>query len=69
MTKLVEWYYTHVIKWFIVDWYKYIFEKKNLSFRSVICRVRGHPCGVWYYTSSNKLEPDMTCRNCGDDLG
>lgn len=29
--------------------------------------INGHKCGVFWY--SNGLEPDMTCENCGDDLG
>jgi len=32
------------------------------------CRMRNHPCGVVWYNGSG-LEPDMTCKNCGDDLG
>ena len=32
------------------------------------CRARGHKCGVWWYTS-NGYEPDMHCKDCGDNLG
>lgn len=32
------------------------------------CRIRNHPEGVWFYNAGG-LEPDMTCKNCGDDLG
>ena len=32
------------------------------------CRLRGHPCGVWWF-SSHSMEPDMTCCGCGEDLG
>lgn len=35
--------------------------------RAVWCRLRGHPYGVFWYNPSG-LEPDMHCRNCGDDL-
>jgi hypothetical protein len=31
------------------------------------CRAQGHPCGVAWY--SQGLEPDMTCKGCGEDLG
>ena len=37
-------------------------------FGAVLCRLRGHPAGVWWFNPSG-LEPDMHCRNCGDDLG
>ena len=32
------------------------------------CRVRNHPAGVVFYNCGG-LEPDMTCRGCGEDLG
>ena len=35
--------------------------------RSAWCRLRGHPKGIVYY-NPNGLEPDYTCRNCGDGL-
>ena len=61
--------------WFTIDWWRYILQPvdvvdEGLRFRirAYICRARGHPHGVvWYNT--NGLEPDMTCKNCGDDLG
>ncbi len=61
--------------WFTIDWWKYILQPVDVSdegfsfrVRAYICRARGHPYGVvWYNT--NGLEPDMTCKNCGDDLG
>ena len=36
--------------------------------RIPLCRWRGHPAGVAWY-NPGALEPDMHCRNCGDDLG
>jgi len=33
----------------------------------IICRSRGHRDGVIWYNLSG-LEPDMHCRNCGEDL-
>ncbi len=62
------------MKWFTLNWWKYLFEKrehcsKDIPMISVIiCRARGHPCGVVWY-NLNGLEPDMHCKNCGDDLG
>jgi len=49
-----------------IMWLKYIFAKP-VSLRAIICRYRGHPGVVWY--NPNGSEPDMHCRNCGDDLG
>ena len=31
------------------------------------CRFRGHPAGVVWFTQG--YEPDMHCKNCGDDIG
>ena len=46
---------------------KYLFSKP-FSIRKLICRWRCHPYGVVWY-NLNGLEPDMHCKNCGDDLG
>ncbi len=35
--------------------------------RLIICRFRGHKDGVVWYNMSG-IEPDMHCRNCGEDL-
>lgn len=52
-----------------LEWWKYMFAYKSrwVSWPTVLwCRLRGHPYPyIWY---SQKLEPDMTCENCGDDL-
>jgi len=59
------------MKWFTKSWWEYLLEKPASDsnyLRSFICRVRNHPKGVWYY-DPNGLEPDMHCKNCGDDLG
>src|SRR3989304_4965642 len=37
-------------------------------FQTAWCRYRGHPAGVWWYNTGG-LEPNMHCKNCGDDLG
>lgn len=55
----------------MIDFIKYLFSKKNPDynwFRVILCRFKGHPAGVWFYNPTG-LEPDMTCKGCGDDLG
>jgi hypothetical protein len=32
-----------------------------------LCRWRGHPAGVWWYSSG--YSPNMHCKGCGEDLG
>lgn len=69
MLKLILTFLVNVYKYF-----KYLFEKKSPYhnwFEVIWCRLRGHPKGViWYNTSYlEPIEPDMTCRGCGDDLG
>ena len=55
------------MRWLTIDWYKYIlFPWKGMD--AVLCRMGGHRCGVIWYTSWG-VEPDMHCKNCGDDLG
>jgi hypothetical protein len=53
----------------IIDiyWYKYLFSKP-FSFRKLFCRIRNHPCGVWWFNPSGNA-PDLHCKNCDDDLG
>jgi len=53
--------------WLYPSFWKYVF-KKNTGIRNIICRIRGHPYGVVWYNVSG-LEPDMSCNNCGEDLG
>ena len=56
----------------ILIYWKYIFHNESQydkwTWRKVWCRLRGHPYGVSWYNPGG-LEPDMTCTNCGDDLG
>mgnify|MGYP001062513248 CR=1 FL=1 len=66
-------YFKFHLWWFTFGWWQYLFEKKNsdydYSWWTVIkCRISGHKCGVYWYTSTG-FEPDMTCKGCGDDLG
>ena len=55
------------MKTWITQWSKYLFAEP-FTLRALWCRLRKHPCGVEWYTMHG-LEPDMTCKNCGDDLG
>lgn len=67
-----KWYSNLFSKW----WYCYVFEKPRYGWReytlrenlsTIYCRMRGHPCGPVYYNSTG-YEPDMSCKNCGDEL-
>lgn len=54
----------------VPDFWPYVFARGNgygPYFETVLCRLAGHPAGVWWYTSHG-LEPDMRCKTCGDDL-
>lgn len=53
-------------RWFNPNFWMYLF-KNNSGIKNIICRARGHGKVVWY--NPNKLEPDMRCRICGEDLG
>lgn len=60
-----------MIKWFTKEWWSYLFQLKgdDISWITVIkCRLKNHSCGVVWY-NPNGLEPDMTCKNCGDNIG
>jgi hypothetical protein len=62
--------------WFTIAWWKYVLAHVDTRYndewfyrwRVYFCRIRGHPYGVVFY-NPNGYEPDMTCRNCGEDLG
>lgn len=64
-------------RWFTRDWYEYLLQvgdwSRNRSkigwpgWRKVWCRLEDHKCGVWW-TNPGGYEPDMHCKNCGDDL-
>jgi hypothetical protein len=74
------WYDKLYVKCLDYWWWAYLLEKPSSYsrgfcsdnrfvdwFMRILCRAKGHPSGVIWY--SDKLEPDMHCRNCGDDLG
>ena len=55
------------MRWTNKDWWSYLLGKP-LTLKAFFCRASGHKCGVvWYNTTG--MEPDMTCKGCGDDLG
>jgi len=54
------------MKWFTYSWWKYLFTDLK-GWRHFWCRVNKHRCGVVWFSWGD--EPDMRCRNCGEDLG
>ena len=73
MNPIITWH-EFPTKWFNRDWWQYLFEKPvdgwTLSniWCSFNCRRMGHPAGIIYFNAGG-LEPDYTCRGCGDNLG
>ena len=64
-----------MIKWFSIWWWKYLFEPRKSWRQQAVswlttmrCRLAYHPCGTVYYNPGG-LEPDMRCKDCGEDLG
>lgn len=53
--------------WLDYHWWRYVFAKHE-GILNIWCRMRGHPNGVVWYRSYG-LEPDMCCKDCGEDLG
>jgi hypothetical protein len=37
--------------------------------RAQECRWKGHAGPIWYTLNLDATEPDMHCKNCGEDLG
>lgn len=60
-------WYGKLSRWFDPNWYRYLLKPWK-GFRVLWCRMRGHPYGVVWYNPGG-FEPDMTCKNCGEDLG
>lgn len=54
------------MKWFTLSWWQYLATSRTC--RNLWCRIKGHPNGVWWHTCT-RLEPDMRCIDCGEDLG
>jgi hypothetical protein len=61
------------MKWFTRSWWEYLLEKPKDPrycswYERIKCRMGGHKCGVWWHNLGG-MEPDMHCKDCGDDLG
>lgn len=61
--------------WTSLDFWAYVLKRNKNNepglrsyFISAICRFKGHSCGVVWFRIGG-FEPDMTCKNCGEDLG
>ena len=67
MRAKIDWTIWLVWRWFTPRWWRSSLEGCT-GWRNWWCRVRGHPYPVHWYTLY-KLEPDMRCRNCDEDLG
>lgn len=56
-----------------IELYDYLFAARTYYnsevswIRLLICRYKGHPNGVIW--NSNGMEPNMHCKDCGDNLG
>lgn len=56
------------------EYLRYLFAKPNNNnfcnwLTRIICRIKGHPAGVvWYTSDPNSIEPNMKCKTCNDDL-
>jgi hypothetical protein len=58
-----------LVRWFTRDWWDYLLDDCS-GVENFFCRIDFHSCGVvWYNFDPNRLEPDMRCKNCGEDLG
>jgi len=56
-----------VYRWFLPWWWKYLFTNCE-GWSNFWCRVSEHKCGVIWYNYCGD-EPDMCCKNCGEDFG
>lgn len=62
-------------KWFCLGWYKYLFSNLDFAYdyrhklQIILCRIKGHPNGIIYYTGASATEPDNRCKDCFEDIG
>lgn len=58
---------------FYLGFYQYLFSNLDWcegylhKIKVVVCRIKGHPRGPIYY-NVNGFEPDMSCKDCGDEV-
>jgi hypothetical protein len=63
-----------VNRWLTLIWWRYILDDSfaNKGYGTYLsriwCRIRRHPSGPWF-ANAGGLEPDMRCKDCGEDLG
>lgn len=55
------------VVWLTTNWWHYLLDDCE-NWNQFRCRMKGHPHGVVYYNPSG-YEPDMSCKDCGDELG
>ena len=58
--------------WFDKYFWKYLLGKADdpkycSKWHRFWCRAAGHPTGPWYHNMGG-YEPDMSCKECGDEL-
>jgi len=78
LEKIKLFYWRNIQHWHHYEWWKYLFSGLWYRWRHdywrlrdlpgvIICRIKNHPCGpIWY--NPGGYEPDMTCKNCGDEI-
>jgi hypothetical protein len=54
-------------KWLTRAWWQYLLAGRP-SWGRLLCRAKGHPNGVWWFNVGG-VEPDMRCKDCGENLG
>lgn len=64
------------MKWLSPWWYQYLFSDLKWAYgeawywplKVIVCRIKGHPRG-WVYYNPGGMEPDYSCKDCGDEIG
>ena len=64
-------HYHRITRWVRWGWWSYVLEKpehRGARYWTVVwCRLRGHPAGIVYYNfAPDAIEPDYSCKNCGE---
>lgn len=58
----------NIVKTIKIKFIDFVFDNISEKIGCKICIFFGHPAGVFYFNVCG-LEPDMTCKSCGEDLG
>jgi len=74
----LRWAVWKILRWFDLSWWQYLLDTRVstrfppkygwLGWGRLWCRIQGHRSGVIWFNPGG-FEPDMHCKNCGDDLG